>query len=550
MWKEQLAANTASHAAAHCPDCGAFIGGDGVCHNPLCGGLLEPPGVPRPENGWQWRRLDWQKPGMLDGDDLREALGIPWKSTVTVSWRRGDEAMLQFFDPQRPFGFLDGEQMEFVGPDDIGRLRKLVEQPGETGFVVIDNQEWDRRHPLLINPLIDAPGVSLARVERGENGLSDKTLIAKEAETFRVPDEWDDWHYSEDRQEEKSTYFMELYGDRLDECLDFTYESWSRHRNELFAYNDGPMTPRTFAANRLHLWGFAGQGHHGEARRLARLCGVTLVGEETCPLRSPKDGQGNSEYLFDYTVDDQEITAFAIDLNKHHVYAFPDDERNHKHGLDNMYRIIGREEARRNWHNWAIVHLGGKEDGTQRHESLYVRFALSNLEAEEARTGAQTIASLALRAGHDPSAAIYYDAGCEYVETTVRKAALGHEAQPAPPAYQVTDVGQQVLDKVLAPYNQWLGQGAVNGTPQAHRAENQMVRAARSLKEAIEKVGINGKVVADLDHFCAPRRLWSENFGGMMAEFSTLKQQTHMALRRHVGTAEAFGQGFDWLFGG
>ncbi len=530
--------------ADRCPACGAFAGPDGTCHNPLCPDRRAPPGVPGPDNGWEWARPDEAPCGTLPGDDLRKKYEIPAGATVEVIRYPSGVYELSFYDPKRPRGVWGCEQTVFIEDCEVAAVTRLAADSARSGFVQIGEEEWRRTHPVIVNPLIAAPGVNRAELERMEAGLKPPAgPEAVEAVTFKEPRRWARWDWREDHSAAKERAFLRRFPkSQLDVPRDFTYEN----ADGSFRWEHGVMTPRQFAADRLNLWGIAGNGHHEEARRLAERCGVTLIAEEKCPLQPPRAGEGNPGYLFDYTVDGSPLVAWAMDLNKHHVVAWPGDERTHKKGWDHLPQLIGRDEFRHNRQNWAIVEMSWDAKGTSRHDDLMVNFP-DWRDEKQARPAVATIAAFALRAGHDPQAAIYYEVGGEQVQTTLQEAAAGHRARPAPPARHVTEAGRALLEAVVEPYVRWRSEAPVDGTPPARRAANELSRAARRMRRALAEVGVDG-LDSDLDGFIGRRDEWAGNFGRMIAEFSLLKQKVHDLFRHSPRAREVFGAGFARLF--
>jgi len=532
---------------SRCPACQAFVSADeGNCNNPLCPDKRARPGVPGPENGWEWAR-----PAMasLPGDNLRRRLGIPLDATVSVFDSPGGRG-LNWHDPERR-GLFGGDQEEFLDLADTRRVDLLLADPARSGFVKIDDQAWDEAHPFIVNPLIKAPGVNPDEVEATEALLEPSTKPeGVRPFTFRHPGSWADWDWrAVSSKRNKARDFLRMFPEnRLDVPLDFT-----RGEDD---YHVGVKTPRQYAADQLSLWGIAGRGHHGEAKRLAERCGLLLVGDDTCPLQPPEPGVGNPHYLFDYRVDGSPIVAFALDLNKHHLYAWPGDGRDHKRGWDEMANIIGRDECLHNRQNWVVVRMGWDSAGTKRHDSVNLNFGWRGQTAE-AQPIAATVAEALLRAGHDPDAplsyAVYQDGRRQQVQTTVRQAAAGHAARPAPAAQHVNEVGQQILGQVVEPYARWRSRGAVNSTPQARRAANELSRAAREMRLLIVHTSLpadsplEGRVKA----FIERRREWGNDFTGMMAEFSLIKQEVHNQFRRDRDRLNRmYGAGFVERFAG
>jgi hypothetical protein len=115
----------------------------------------------------------------------------------------------------------------------------------------------------------------------------------------------------------------------------------------------------------------------------------------------------------------------------------------------------------------------------------------------------------------------------------VRQAAAGHVARPAPAAQHVNEVGQQILGRVVEPYARWRSQGAVNGSPQARRAANELSRAARemSLQLVYTSLPADSLLERRIKVFIEQRREWGNDFTGMMAEFSLIKQEVHNQFR-------------------
>jgi hypothetical protein len=539
-----------------CDSCGAFVGEDGACNNPLCPAKRAASGVPCAENGWDWKRPD----GKCPGDTLRRKYKIPLDATVEISVYGSGRGEIKFHNPAKKRGSWGADQEEFLDDTEIAGALRLARKSGESGFVKIDGREWDKTHPVIVNPLIEAAGVDMAEIERQERGLAWKEPEAIGGEvTFSVPQRWSQWDYKDNHDAEKMAHFLKQFPlSQLDVPYDFTYHCPHEDGRD-FTCHDGVQTPRQFAAHRMGVFGFAGHGHHPEAQRLAEQCGVTLIADDQCPMQPPASGQGNPAYLFDYAVDGAPITGFAMDLNRHQVYAWPNDEREHKLGWDNMGVAIGREETRHNRQNMAIVHLDWKTKGTKRHDDLTVDMggAGDEMTAEKAGQAAATIAAFALRAGHDPEAKIDYSVPdpqapneSRQVTATLREAAAGHVARPAPPALRLTESGQQLKDAVLVPYAHWRANPPLDGTPGAKRAANQMALAALNIRQAIVDAGVkDGALSHDLTEFAEKKSEWGENFGGMIAAFSILKQRAHSLFRDDPRAWERFGAGFVRAFG-
>ena len=557
---------TADSLPLRCDSCGTFVGEEGACNNLLCPAKRAAPGVPSAENGWNWKRPD----GKCPGDTLRRKYKIPLDATVEISESmygstelaevgsgRGE---IKFHDPAKRRGTWGADQEEFLDETEMAGALRLARKSGESGFVKIDGQEWDQSHPVIVNPLIEATGVDMAEIERQERGMTWKEpeAIGGEA-TFSVPQKWEQWNFHDDHDADKMRHFLKQFPlSRIDVPYNFTYHC-PHDGDHDYTCQDGVQTPRQFAAHRLGVYGFGAQGHHPEAKRMAEQCGVTLVADAQCPMQPPVSGQGNPAYLFDYTVDGAPITGFAMDLNRHQVYAWPDDEREHKTGWDNMGVAIGSEVLRHNRQNMAIVHLNWKTKGTKRHDDLEVNMGAAGDEmtAEKARQAAATIATFAIRAGHDPEANIEYSVPNpksprepNKVKTTLREASAGHVARPAPPALRLTESGQQLKDAVLAPYAHWRANPPLDGTPGAKRAANQMAQAASSIRQAITDAGMkDGALSQDLTEFAEKKDEWAENFGGMLAAFSILKQRSHSLFRGDPKAWDRFGAGFVRAFG-
>jgi len=530
--------------AVRCPHCQAILE-DGACGNDLCSSRLAAPGVPGPENGYRWVRPK----GPCPSDALRKKYNIPPDAVVEVgaSWG-GGRITLTFHDPRRR-GLWGEEQEEFLQGAEPNQATALARNPGASGFVSISEEEWEKTHPTRTNPLIDVPGVDVATVEARERELEPAPKQPETAPPTRFTPSakwrsWDEKHWK--RTAEREAEFLAAYPD-LDAPLDFTvHTDYGEHQNHL-----GIKTPRQVAGSYYALWGIGSHAHHEEAERLAAACGVQLIAGDLCPMVPPGRGQGNPLYLFDYQVDGEPVGAFGFELNRHLLYGFPYDERDHKHGWDALPRVVGWEEGKRNWQNWAIVHLGWNPEsgGTQRHSGVEIEYGVAKDEAE-ARAGAQVIAAMLLRTGHDPQAECRYEvvAGEErrQVTTTVGGAAAGHQARPAPRVLAVTPAGRELLTSVLRPYQTWQFQRPTAGTPEAKRAANQLKRAALSLREGLRQAHCEDEgLLHALAQFSADAKDRAEGDpGGMIADFCLLKQRAHNLMRGSDWAREVFGGGF------
>jgi len=479
----------------------------------------------------------------LPGDDLRKRLGIPLDATVELTVRRYD-AVIGWYDPDKWCGVFGAGQDEFLGGTDVQYARRLASQPGRSGFVEIDPELWAAAHPTIVNPLIEAPGVSPDKIIAIEEALDPPAPVEEKsapALTFEEPRSWDrlDWN-SKAAHAKRERDFLKMFPEnQLDVPRDFTRGS--------DGYHLGVMTPRQYAVDQLSLWGIGCHKHHGEAERLADRCGVTLVAEETCPMQPPRDGKGNPEYLLDYRVDGLPIVSFGLDLNTHQLFAWPADNRDHKHGWDNMPVHIGYDEFRHNWQNWVVARMGWEREssGTKRYDDIYLDFDAPR-NAEDAQASVATVATFLLRAGHDGDALLYYDQDGKQVQTTVRKAATGHVARPAPPSQVVNEVGQGYLSKIVGPYNRWAHQSVLSDTPQSRRAANELYRAANEMKGLLvaSSLPVDSDLERRMDAFIDRRQQWPTDFQGMMVEFSLIKQALHQQMRIDHERFSRYGAGF------
>lgn len=367
------AAATVSAVGGRCPQCRAVLVG-GQCPNPVCASRWrEPAGgeAPGPENGWRWVR----PPGkVLPGDDLRAKRGIPPTALVEVEdWGDGHRYGLVWFDPARS-GVLDAGQRDWVFEPYLRRkIDTWAKDPGRSGFVFIDADEWERAHPPTNNPLVAAMGVDLAAVEQAEAALLAQPRPDRlpQREVLFIKDE--NWRQLDKLNEgphpERLARFERTFPPaEWDVPMDITI------RDGDWSYTDEHTTPRAFAAFRLYMWGLGGQGHHPRAQQLAEQCGLELTAGELCPMQPPLPGDGNTEYLLDYTVDGQRLAGFAFDLNRHVFYGFPDDTRDHHNGWDSIDRVAGHENfrhGRRTGSRWACGGgRGNAPHGTPRSGSI------------------------------------------------------------------------------------------------------------------------------------------------------------------------------------
>jgi len=535
--------------ACRCPVCQAFVTSDGDCNNPLCPSRFAEPApgeAPVARNMWRWKR-----PAQADaqGDALRAKYNIPPDAVVEVS-DLGHIVNIAWYDPQR-LGDWGTTNLEFLNKND-GVLALALAHPdrsGQSGFFDVEQSPgWSDAHPFVVNPLVDAPGVSLTAVEDGEAALvteaSDEQVSA-DPYTFHNPASWEKQDYKsvEVRKQWAEEFLAMFPGDALDTPLDFT-------RGE-DGYHLGVMSPRRYAAGSLDLWGIGGHGHSEDAKFLAELAGLTLVAEETCPMQLPAHGQANPFYLLDYYVDDSPIVGFSMDLNKHHAFAWPGDARDHHNGLTYINRLVGHQEHTHNFHNWVSVLLGyGK--GTHRHDDVMVTFAVNRGE-QEARQAVAVVAAALLRLGHDPDARLDYETNDGEVHTlTVKEAAEGHTPRPAPPAWKITSAGQEAMQSVAEPFTRWHRRtGVADDTNDAARAANELYQAAGALTKMLNLASITDPALRDrIAAFRDKRSDWRFDYRRMVSEFAMIKQAVHNDLRARFDVcANVFGAGFLRLFG-
>lgn len=515
---------------------------ESVCRNPLCPSRWGPPGVPRPENGWRWARPEVPF-GQGVGDSLRAKYKIPPDAAVVVSPSHSGMWEIEFYDPEHS-GVLTAGQLVYTDPHDHGEIASLLSHPDRTGFVTLTGDDWDRACPQIIEPLVAAPGMSRQVIEQLEAGLAAPVAVDENEvprAEFTTPAKWRMWdHEHLERDTEKEREFLAQFGSKLDVPMRFTRDGTPER---------GVLTPRQFAARRLELYGIGQHSHDERAVEIAARCGVTLTNADTCPL-VPPGPTGNPEYLFDYTVDGQPIAAFGLDMNRHQMFCWPDDFRMHSHGWWAVSSLRPWGDELLNRQNWVVVYIGGTA-GTKRHNQIIVDARRHPVEQRAAIT--REVAELLLRAGHDPEAEVLtWRKEGETTKMTLREAAAGQMPRPTPPGLRTTEVGQRLLKQVLEPYQRWEHQRPLGGTPAAKQAANQLARAARVLREALQQIEVHdGRLLEDLTELSLGARDRAENdVTGLVADFSRLKAQAHIYLRESAAAAELYGGGFARLFGG
>lgn len=565
------AAPVAGKAGGRCPRCrGVLV--DGQCVNPVCASRWREPQAgeaPGPENGWRWVR---PAGNVLPGDDLRAKRGIPPAALVQVEdWGDGHRYGLVWFDPARS-GVLDAVQRAWVFEPYLRRkIDTWAKDPGRSGFVVIDAAEWDRAHPSTINSLLDMPGVARSAVEQAEVALlaQSRPDRSPQREVLFIKDEH--WRkldqLNEGPRPERLARFERVFPPaQWDVPMDITI------RDGDWSCTDERTTPRAFAAFRLYMWGLGGQGHHPQAQQLAEQCGLELTAGELCPMQPPLPGDGNPEYLLDYTVDGERLVGFALDLNRHVLYGLPEDTRDHHNGWDSIDRVAGHEEVRHGAQNWVTVGVRrGEGARTARHSAVGVYFGQGNMPAAEARAQAVVVAAALVRLGHDPQAELLYEEGAGQVTTTVGALAREHRsrvattgpaaARPAAEAgagkasnaqWRITQAGARLWQEIAEPARAWGDQRPARGSVAATQAAQELGRAALCLREALLAIDVaDGRLLHDLAEFSVAAAAQAQRDPvAMIGQFSRLKALTHVHLRRSPRAAQEYGEDFARVFGG
>lgn len=565
------AAPVVERAGDRCPLCRSVLI-DGQCPSPICSSRWREPlagEAPGTENGWRWLR---PAEDVLPGDDLRAKRGIPPTALVRVmDWGDGHRYGLEWFDPTRS-GVLDAVQRDWVFEPYLRRkLDTWAKDPGRSGFVVIDDEAWDQAHPSTINPLLDMPGAARSVVEQAEATLLAQPLPDRtpQREVLFIKDE--NWRQMDKLNEgprpERLARFERVFPPaQWDVPMDITI------RDGDWRCLDAHTTPRAFAAFRLYMWGLGGQGHHPRAQQLAEQCGLELTAEELCPMQPPLPGDGNPEYLLDYTVDGQRIVAFALDLNRHVLYGIPSDTRDHHDGWDSIDRVAGHEAVRHGVQNWVTVGLGREDtERTARHASVWVYFGQGNMPAAEAHARAVVVAEALVRLGHDPQAEVFYEEGAGQVETTVGALAREHRSRAAttgPAAarpgaeagasralsaqWRITKAGARLWQEIAEPARAWGDQRPARGSVAANLAAQELGRAALCLREALLTIDVSdGRLLHDLAEFSVGAATQAQRDPvAMIGQFSRLKALTHVHLRRSPRAAQEYGEDFARVFGG
>lgn len=414
---------------SRCPRCQGLVQG-AACENPLCAARWrepQPGEEPGPENGWRW-----QPPARSPGAAVRKKHGIPTNALVIVSdpWDTGD-VVLTWYDPQKRGMFGAAQEDSPANAEEQRQIRRLTAECGASGFVELDPTEWREAHPVVVNPLVAAPGVGRGRVLESEAELEQtpppnrsaqrQVTFVKKARDWRALD-----GLREGAQPQREALLYTVFASAdMDTPMDINLVEGG------FVTEDKATTPRAFAAERLHLWGLGGQGHHPQAQHLAEQCGVQLVAGELCPMQQPAAGAGNPDYLGDYTIDGMPVAGLALELNRHLVAGFPGDTRAHGHGRDGLERVLDYDDWRHNRQNWATVEIGWvPEARTKRHAPLWGWWRAQG--EDEAVATAGVVAEFFLRLGHDPQADLYYRVGDQQRKTTVGEAARAHQARPLP----------------------------------------------------------------------------------------------------------------------
>lgn len=544
-----------SRQQLHCPTCGAFLAGEGVCNNPLCLDKAAAPGVPSAANLWRWKRPKGS--GSDDADAVRKLYKIPKNALVEVGKDGWGADVLRWFDPNRSSWF-GVEQEQEIDERALQFARKLAQDPALTGFIEIDKQAWDKAHPQIVSDLIATPGVNRLDVEGAEQGLAirvfDEAEYAYDPATYvnlDLPKRFDSEKFGGiDGKKKLREEFRELFPDL--------------NRMGCFAENAKSVADtnytslREYATRKMDLWGVGGTGQHvANAVQLADQIGIRLVAEDTCPIEPPLPGIGNHMYLFDYRVDGMAINTLAFDTNTHALAALPPDERIHKLGWANIDKILGYETTRHNRQN--LVMLSFDENGDER-SLRHSDVELSGDTGEIGAKQAKLICAMLLKAGHDPQARIRYSDLDEQgrrieVATTIEKVAQGYQGRAVPPGWQLSESGSFHMRVIQQAYGSIRYKSDLEpGSPMVKQAMNRMSLAAYHMKDVVTDCKLPGcdAILARFDTFKdrSREKYWLDHPKEMLTEFALMKQALHDILKEHRPKVEArLGKGFVHQFG-